>query len=400
MSTVSYDPFSDEAMRDPHPLYKRMREEDPVYYIEKYNAWALTRFDDVWEVTRRQDEWVTFAHGATPGQLMLGEPIPHTFMTMDAPEHRYWRGLIRKDYSPEGVASQRARLRTMVRHVLNPLLELREFDAYHDLANPILCMNAGYNLGLPVQDALQWRPLIDDMMHREPGQVGMTSERNQQAAQQLFGYLHDYISTLSSGANQAIRHTAALMNGEYQGHRLSPEELTYYIYSLLVVGSETTPMTIAGTFYYLDEHPEQKQAVLDNPSLVGRAFLETARFDQPTNMLARRAKVDFVLRDKHIRAGDNLLFIYASANRDAEEFVDPDLFNIFRETSRDLTFGTGGHKCLGMHLATSIGTIVLEEVMGEIKDFEVDREAADRAYGEHLSGFTHVPLRLERVPNT
>lgn len=394
MGALIYDPFSDEAMRDPHALYKRLREEDPVHYIEKYNAWALTRFADVWEVSRRQDEWVTFAHGATPGQLMLGEPIPHTFMTMDAPEHRYWRSLVRKDYSPDGVARERDRLKSLVHSVLDPLLERGEFDVYHDLANPILCMNAGYNLGLPLEDALHWRALIDDMMHRYPGQVGMISERNQRAAQELFGYLHDYVSIVSANPERASRHTAAFLAGEYHGRRLTPEELTYYIYSLLVVGSETTPMTVAGTFYYLEQHPDQKRAVLADNRLIHRAFLETARFDQPTNMLARRAKVEFEVGGRQIRAGDNLLFIYASANRDAGEFEDPDSYNLFREVKRDLTFGIGGHKCLGMHLATAIGVIVLEEVLKDITDFRVDLAGAERAYGEHLSGYVKVPVQV------
>ena len=396
MNTVIYDPFSDEAMRDPHPLYKRLREEDPVHYIAKYNAWALTRFADVWEVSRRQDEWITFTQGATPGQLMLGEPIPHTFMTMDAPEHRYWRGLIRKDYSPEGVARECARLKSIVHSVLGPLLVCGEFDVYRDLANPILCINAGYNLGLPLEDALHWRALIDDMMHRDPGQVGMISQRNQRAAQELFGYLRDYVSTVSSNPERASRHTAVFLAGEYNGNRLTPEELTYYIYSLLVVGSETTPMTIAGTFYYLEQHPDQKRAILADHSLIPRAFLETARFDQPTNMLARRAKMDFELGGKRVRAGDNLLFIYASANRDAEEFDNPDSYNLFRDVKRDLTFGTGGHKCLGMHLATSLGVIVLEEVLKDITDFRVDVTGAERAYGEHLSGFVKMPIQVIR----
>lgn len=393
MSGLSYDPFSDEAMRDPHPLYRRLRQEDPLHYIERYRAWALTKFDDVWEASRRQDEWVTFEDGATPGQLLLGEPVPHTFMTMDAPAHRYWRGLVRKDYNPEGVAEEAERLRALVRKILQPLLERDEFDIYEDLANPVLCINAGYNLGLPVKDAIRWRALIDDMLHREPGQVGAVSERNQRAAQELFGYLNDYIQQLMEHPDQALRHTAAFMAGEFEGKRLTAEELTFYVYSLLVVGSETTPMTVAGTLYYLHQNPEQKQAVLNDRSLIKNAFLETARFDQPTNMLARRAKVDFELRGRQIRTGDNLLFIYASANRDEDEFEQPDVYDIFRRPKRDLSFGTGGHKCLGMHLAVLAGVIILEELLAALGDYEIDTTRVERAYGEHLSGFVRMPIR-------
>lgn len=391
--SLSYDPFSDEAMRDPHPIYRRLRLEDPVHYIERYRTWALTKFDDVWEASRRQDEWITFAEGATPGQVMLNEPVPHTFMTMDAPEHRYWRGLVRRDYAPANVGMEAERLRALVRSVLQPLLERDEFDVYHDLGNPVMCINAGYNLGLPTEDAIRWRALIDDMMHREPGQVGAVSERNQRAAQELFGYLIDYVQKMQAHPDQAKRHLAAFMAGEFEKRRLDVEELTYYVYSLLVVGSETTPMAVAGTLYYLEQYPEQKRAVLEDRSLIKNAFLETVRFDQPTNMLARRAKVDFTLRDRKIRKGDGLLFIYASACRDEDEFENADSYDIHRQAPRNLTFGHGGHTCLGMHLAVLAGVIILEELLAAMGDYEIVEGGVERSYGEHLSGFIRMPIR-------
>jgi cytochrome P450 len=109
--TVDYDPYSDEAMRDPTELYRRMRAEGGPHYLEKYNAWALTRFDDVWKASTTFEKALDYSHGQTPGQLLLGEPAPPTFMTMNTPEHRLWRGLVRKDYAPEGVEAQRDRLR-------------------------------------------------------------------------------------------------------------------------------------------------------------------------------------------------------------------------------------------------------------------------------------------------
>lgn len=393
--TVLYDPYSDTAMRDPHPLYARLRAEDPVHYIEKYQAWALTRFDDVWEVSRRQDEWITFTAGQTPGQLLLGEPVPHTFMTMDGRDHRQWRGVVRRDYTAEGAAAQAARIRALVREILAPLLERGSFDAYRDLANRVLCINAGYNLGLPPEDAETWRALIDDLMHRDPGQIGGGSGRNQAAGRQLFDYLNDYAASLRRHPEHALRHTAAYMNAEFDGVRLDDGGLTYYLYSLLVVGSETTPMTIAATLYYLARHPQQKAGVLADPSLIVHAFLEAARYDQPTNMLARRAKTDFDVGGKHISSGDNLLFIYASANRDEAEFERADQFDIHRRPTRNLSFGVGGHKCLGMHLAVVIGRILLEELLGAIDDYDVDADACERAYGEHLSGFIRMPMTVK-----
>ncbi len=135
--------------------------------------------------------------------------------------------------------------------------------------------------------------------------------------------------------------------------------------------------------------------MLADHALIPRLFFETCRYDQPTNMLCRRAKRDFTLGGAQIRAGQNLLYIYASANRDEREFVNAAQFDIFRNHERDLTYGAGGHKCLGMHLATMGAVIVLEELLASIRDFEVRLDGCRRAYGEHLSGFERVPVRVQ-----
>ena len=393
---LDYDPFSDAAMRDPHPLYAAMREEGGPHFIPQYNAWALTRFADVWEASMHHEADVTWTDGATPAQLLLGEPVPHAFTTMDAPAHRKWRGVVRKEYTPEGVRRQEQRIRALVRELLEPLVANGRFDLYSDYANRVFCLNSGFNLGLPREDSLRWRALIDDMIHRERGQRG-SSERNQRAAAELGGYLAEYVQMLRRQPERASGHTAAYMDGEIDGMRLDDQAMVALLMNFLIVGSETTPMVCAGALHYLERHPAQKAAVLAEHGLVQQLFLETARFDQPTNMLCRRAVRDFTLGAAQIKAGQNLLYIYASANRDAEEFERADEFDIFRRCERELTYGAGGHKCLGMHLATMGGVIVIEEFLKAAGDYEVLVDECERAYGEHLSGFLHVPVQLRRT---
>lgn len=393
---VDYDPFSHEAMTDPTRLYARMREEGAPHYIEKYRAWALARFDDVWTASLRHEKALDYTQGQTPGQVLLGEPVPHTFMTMNQPEHRKWRGLLAPHYSAEGVAAQTDRLRALVQQILEPLVARGELDVYRDFANRVMCANAGWNLGLPPDDSERVRALIDDMLHREKGQVGATSARNQRAAGELHAYLADFVAQRRRDPSQAERHTRILMEAEIDGARLDDEQLIGNLYSLLVTGSETTPMVTAGTFAYLARHPAQKAALLADPSLAKQAFLETARFDQPTNMLARRVRAGFELGGKKIAPGDSVLFLYASANRDAAKFDLPDEYDIHREPRRDLSFGIGGHVCLGMHLAIAAGVLMIEELVGRIEDWELDERGCERAYGEHLSGFVRVPVRVSR----
>ncbi len=393
--TIDYDPFSDKAMKDPTELYKALRQEGGPHFMPKYNAWALARFVDVWDASMQQDEGVTFTAGQTPGQVLLGEVVPRTFMTMDAPEHRKWRGLIRHAYTPETVELERERIRTLTQELLAPLLAKGEFDVYRDLANRVTTINGGYNLGLPREDAEKWRALIDGVLHRDKGQVGASSPQNQACSAELFGYLAEKVAALRAHPETAVRHTKAYLDAEIDGKKLSDEELTFYLFSLLVVGSETTPMTVAGTLYYLAKNPHQKAEVLADHGLIKDAFIETARYDQPTNMLARRAKKDFKIGSAEIKAGQGLLYLYASANRDAEVFDNPDFYYIHRKPERTLTFGHGGHKCLGMHLGVMMGVVILEEILKAVGDYEIVEEQCERLYGEHLSGFGKLVIRFD-----
>lgn len=393
--TLEYDPYSDEAMRDPTDLYRRMREGGCPHYVAQYRAWALVRYEDVAAASLAEDK-LDFTHGSLLGQHLLDEPIPRTFMTMNAPERNPWRGLLAAAYSPKAIKAEGDRLRNLVRELLAPLVKQGEFDVYRDLTNRVMCINAGHMLGIPRQDAEYVRGLIDDMiMHREPGQKGMTSERNRKAAGELGAYLGAYVARLRQAPETAERHAKLLLEADIDGQRLSDEEMIAYLFSLLVTGSETTPMATAGVFYYLALHPEQKAAVVADPSgLAKAAFMETCRYDQPTNMLVRRARADFELGGRQIRTGDRLLMVYASANRDEARFERADAFDIFRPRKADMSFGTGPGFCLGAHLAQFVGPMMVEEILLAIGDYDLIESRCERAYGENMAGFNRVPIRF------
>jgi len=391
---VDYDPYSDTAMADPFALYEAMRAEGCPHRIENRRAWALTRFADVWKASLNES-LLDFTVGQTPGQLLLGEPCPTTFMTMNSPAHAHWRGVVAPYYTAEAAGADEPRIRSLVREVLTPLAAAGTFDVYHDFANRIMCRNAGHGLGISGEEAESFRALIDEMMHREPGQVGASSSRNQIAAGQLFGLLGAFVGRLRQEPDRAVRQTKALLEACVDGHRLSDQEIVYYLFSILVTGSETTPLAVASTIYLLARHPKQKAAVLADPSLIPAAFRETLRLYQPTNMLARRARADFELGGRQIKAGDNLLMIYASANRDEARFPDPNRFDIFRDGPRDLSFGVGAHVCLGASLAPIAARVMIEELLAATSDYELVEDGCERSYGEFLLGFTRVPIRFK-----
>lgn len=390
---ADYDPFSTDAMRDPHPIYKELRAEGCPHFVKERRAWALTLFDDLKKASLC-NKWLDFAAGQTPAQLMLGEPVPHTFMTTNVPDNRKWRGLLEPFYGAGAVKREIPRLQAIIADELAPLRQQDTFDVYHAFANQVMCINAGYNLGVPRDMAIQARNLIDRMiLNRVPGQVGASTPDSQQAAGELMHLLMQHVAAMRADPQVGGPQGKVLRDAVIDGASLSDQDLLFYLFSLLVVGSETTPMAVAGTMYYLAQNPEQKAMVLANHDLLGAAFRETLRFDQPTNMLARRAAMDFDLNGAEIKAGDNLLFIYASANRDTNRFDDPDRFDITRENSGDLSFGMGAHFCLGASLALTAGDLMLRAIFEQIDDYEVIEEERERAFGEHLNGFIRMVIR-------
>ncbi len=395
--TVDYDPFSHQSMLDPTEYYRQMREEGAPHYIEKYDAWALTRFADVWEASCMKQDSVTFTGGQAPAQVLLDfmpKPTSKQFMTMDCPESTKWRGVIRKDYTPDGAKTQEDRIRELVREILEPFLAEGKMDVYGDYGNIVAGINAGYMLGMSRQMSENCRTLITNFLVREHGQInGELSELNINSIMELNSVITEYVAELRAHPEKAQGQIKAFIESDVDdGHGLNDEDLIAQISGLLITGSETTPVSLAGTLYYLDKNPDQKKEVLNDHSLITSAFLESARYDQPTNMLVRNAAKDIVIGGKNIKAGQGLLYIYASATRDPEEYENPEVFDIHRDHKRDLTFGHGLHKCLGMHLAVVMGRVMLEELLNAIGDYEVVEEECERLYGEFISGFGKVTI--------
>jgi cytochrome P450 len=390
---VDYDPYSDAAMSDPFPLYAAMRAEGGPYYIAKYDAWAITRFDDVVELSLRED-LLDFSRGGSPGQVLLGEPSPASFATANAPIHRKWRQLVAPQYGPAAIRAEEERARELARSVLAPLIERGRMDVHNDYARPVMCRNSMHNLGLPMEDADQVSRWLQQMMFREKGQSGATAQLNQEAAGQLFGYLAGWIAQLRAAPERATAQSRMLLEGSIDGEPTTDEQLMGDLFVLLITGAETTPMATAGTLYYLAANPEQREAVARDPALARAAFLETCRYDQPTNMLARVARADFELSGRRIKAGQKLLMIYASANRDEAQFDRADTYDLFRDNRRHLSFGIGAHYCLGAHLGAAFGTIMVQELLRVAPDYLVLTEGCRRSYAEFLSGFVEVPLML------
>ncbi|MFT5711125.1 MAG: cytochrome P450 [Halioglobus sp.] len=388
--TINYNPFDESLWKNPWPTYCAMRDQEPIYFIEELNAWALTRFEDVWQASLDKVHF-TAVHGTSPEALLLEEALPpKIFLFMDPPHHRTHRNLIAKTYTPVNTATLEQHVRETTRHVIAPYLLKGEMDIYR-LSSQVALHTIADLIGLNFEQASHIRKLIDTFNSREPGHTG-TTDKGLQAFVELNSYIGKLITQFRETPPPEHTHIYHWLHATIDDQAMNEDELFFNIFALIIVGTDTLPLTVAATLYYLSLQPDAMNEVRTNPDLIPNAFAEAARVDQPTNILGRVVAEDFELHGKTLKKGQPVLFLYASANRDEREFEQPEQFQLHRQSKRNLSFGAGLHFCLGQHLARLEGRIILEEIFAALNEFEVDRAGSKRVFGEFLQGFSYLPI--------
>jgi cytochrome P450 len=394
VSAVDYDPYSAEAMVDPHRLYAAMRAHDPVHRLEQYDAWALAGFDAVWQACSDTASF-SVERGQTPNQVLLGEPAMNlTFPELDPPLHRHRRRVLAPAYTREAAAVDVATVEALADEVLAPLVARGSFDAFDEYASVVSARFAARKAGIPDTDVETVRRLLHAAIAREPGQRG-TSAENGAAMGQVFGYLAGLIATCRADRSLARGLLADLLAAEVDGAPLHDQQIAAELHTLLVTGSETVELASAAALFHLDAST-QKREVLDDPGLAGALFAEAVRFDHPTDMLCRVVRQDVTVGDHELREGQGVLLLWASANRDEREFERAGEFDVHRRYDRDLLFGHGQHRCIGEHVAMRMGTAILGALLGAIGDYDIDPAGVRRRPGEFLKGFDTMPISITR----
>ncbi|HPG25905.1 MAG TPA: cytochrome P450 [Myxococcota bacterium] len=389
---MDYDPFSDDVMRDPWPYYARLRREAPVYYSEKYDTWFLSKFEDIRASTT--NDVFSAEKGVSPEMVILKSPPPPdpVFSMLDLPRAKYYRKIFSPRYTRRAVESMADEMRALTRELLAPLRERRSFDVYRDLADPLATFVIADLIGLPREEALRLRAHVADFFAREPGQIG-TNERNQQAMIALMTRLAEIIGArMAEGAGEGDDHISVMLRSEIEGAPMSLPAMVAATHTMLVTGAEVVPLSVANTILYLARHPDQRRALVEDPALIPYAYAESLRYDQPTNLLGRTVKDPVEIRGQKLLPGQGVMFLWASGNRDEEEFPEADRFDVHRRPPRTLSFGHGAHKCIGEHLGLLEGRILLEEILAMAPEYEVDESGAQRVYGEFLHGYHRMPI--------
>jgi cytochrome P450 len=393
---VYYDPYDFDIDTDPYPTWKRMRDEAPLYRNDKYEFFALSRFDDVQECLR---DWPTYISGKGSVLEMIKMNIdipPGTILFEDPPAHDEHRTLLSRVFTPRRMAEIEPKVREFCARSLDPKVGTGGFDFITDLGAQMPMRTIGMLLGIPEsdQDAIRDRgsglnlegPTMPD---RAPMDIG---EIDALAYTQAFG---DYLDYRKDHPSDDLM--TELLEAEFEDHTgvrrtLTREELLGYIGLLAGAGNETTTRLIGWTGKLLGEHPDQRRAIAEDRALIPNAIEELLRYEAPSPVQARYVTKDVEHHGQPVPEGSIMLLVNGAANRDEREFPDPDRFDVFRSIKAHLTFGYGLHFCLGSHLARLEGRVALDEVLDRFPDWEVDWDNADQAHTSTVRGWNKLPV--------
>jgi cytochrome P450 len=392
--SVCYSPFDQAIFDDPYPVYDRLRAESPVHYLEEFDCWALSTFEDVWNACQSPDLF-TAEQGTTAGHVLqhVVEVFPALDM-MDPPRHTEHRALISPRFLPGKVRKFEDDFRKIVRDRLEVVRSRGRFDVVQDLGSHLSTLSVCRVLDFPEEDGDMLRGWVDAIFFREPGSIGIT-----QAGIDGFANLDAYCLELvkSRRASGVVKDDVLgrYLAAEINGQPMSDDKVASLMKELTVAGTETLPKMLAATLRRLWEFPDARREVLGNSSLMLEAFMETVRFDMPTQFMARVVKQDTEIRGCKLQEGQPVLLLYTSASRDAAEFPNADTWDLHRRAPRTVGFGHGTHACLGRHVARLEAKVAMEEILSVMPDYEVDLPASERLYTEYVQGFSSLPINFQ-----
>jgi cytochrome P450 len=388
-----FDPYDYDLHEDPYPYYRRLRDEAPVYRNDKLNFWALSRHSDVLRGFRNSTA-LSNKHGVSLDPISRNDEAHRvmSFLALDDPAHLRLRTLVSKGFTPRRIRELEGRVTEIAVQHLEAALEHESFDYVDEFAGKLPMDVISELMGVPQSDRVRIRALADGVMHREDGLADVPASA-MQASAELLVYYADMVKHRRTKATDDL--TSALIEAEIDGDKLTDDEIMAFLFLMVVAGNETTTKLLANAAYWGFKNPDQLAPVFDDHDLITPWVEETLRYDTSSQILARAVVEDLTLYDTTIPAGDVLLLLAGSANRDERVFENPDDYRIGRDIgSKLVSFGSGAHFCLGAHLARMEARVALTELFKRIRGYEVDESAAVRVHSSNVRGFAHLPIAV------
>ena len=393
-SDIYYDPYDFEIDSDPYPIWRRLRDERPLYYNERYDFFAVSRFEDVDQCSR---DWETYISGkGTVLELIKSDIVlpPGSIIFEDPPTHHIHRRLLSRVFTPRNINDLEPKIRGFCARSLDPLVEQGRFDFIADLGAQMPMRTIGMLLGIPEADQEALRDQIDEGLRLTDGAMPDLDTAFGEGISADNAFV-EYIEWRATHPSDDLM--TDLLNAEFEDEtgtvrRLTREEVLNYVNLIAAAGNETTTRLIGWTGKVLADHPDQLRQLAEDRSLVPGAIEELLRYESPSPVQARYVTRDVEHHGQAVPAGSAILLLTASGNRDERHFPDADRFDIHRTIDHHLAFGYGIHFCLGSALARLEGRIALDEVLQRFPSWEVDWDHAVQARTSTVRGWERLPV--------
>jgi cytochrome P450 len=388
---VYFDPYDVEINADPYPSYARLREEAPLYYNERHGFWALSRHEDVQSALLNWQSF-TSTHSDILDIIKAGVELPPgVILFEDPPVHTVHRKLMSRVFTPKRVADLEDQVRAFCVRCLDPLVGSPRFDVVAELGAVMPMRVIGMLLGIPEQDQVSVRNKTDANLRTEPG-MPMDVRRDEVANGDMFAEYVQWRATHPSDDLMTQLLNAEFEDDDGESRTLTRQEVLTYTAVIAGAGNETTGRLIGWLAKVLAEHPDERRAVVEDRSLIANVIDETLRFEPTGHAVARYVTEDVDYYGTTVPAGNAVLLLVASANRDPRRFDRPDAYDIVRSDLQHLTFGYGLHYCLGANLARLEGRVALDELLNRWPEWDVDYAHIKLAPTSTVRGWEAMPI--------
>src|ERR1700730_12342850 len=395
---VIFDPFSEEFFDNPFDMYRRMRQDAPLYYDEEEDYYALTRHADV-AAAFKDFESFSSARGCDLAMVRSGDVPQKSIIFMDPPDHRHMRSLLNKAFTPRAIQNQRETVIEVIEKYLKAI-DSDEFDLVQDFSGPFPVEVITRMAGVPDEYSQQVRHWIDASLERELGNVGWT-EAGMKATIDSATYYYGLVQ--ERRANPTTDMISRLIAAEIPGEdgpirRLNDVEITGFVTLLGGAGAETVTKLLGNAAVIFARNPDQWQKLQDDRDKIPGAVEELLRYEGPVQYNVR-----YTLKEAHVSGGvippgKPVFLCGAAANRDSDAFTDADTFDIERDQTQaqHVGLGYGIHSCLGAALARLESRIALERLVDFMPRYEVDWAGCKRVNMQNVAGWKNVPVKVLR----
>ena len=374
----------------PYETFKQLRKEDPVHWnpqTEGTGFWVLTRYDDV-VATSLDHKSFASGHGVFIDEAQGGTEL--MMVNMDAPKHTGLRNLVSQGFTPKMIRRMEPHVRDIATKIIDDIADKGECDFVTEVAAELPLQVIAELVGIPQEDRHQIFQWSNQMIAVGDPEYSPTMDVATKAAAEIFAYANELTAERRENPKEDL--ISVLIQAEVDGEKLEDLEFNFFFLLLVVAGNETTRNLISGGMQALIESPDQRQRLIDDPSLMPTAVEEMLRFVSPLMYFRRTATSDTEIRGQAIKEGDKVTLWHGSANRDEDVFPNPEILDVGRTPNAHVALGAGGpHFCLGASLARLEARLMFEELLRRLPDIELNGPVS-RLRSYFINGIKHMPV--------